>query len=70
MKKYNVQNMERHTKDRKQAIARLEGLFWDEYTNDELIIKLMPLVERIATKFSTTEQASGPGEASGSSFSI
>lgn len=59
MKKYNVQNMERHSKDRKQAIARLEGLFWDEYTNEELIIKLMPLVERVAMKFSTTEQASG-----------
>lgn len=59
MKKYNIKNMERHSKDRKQAIARLEGLFWDEYTNDELIIKLMPLVERVAMKFSTTEQASG-----------
>lgn len=59
MKKYSIQNHERHIKDRKQAIARLEGLFWDEYSNEELIHKLMPLVERIALKFSTTEQASG-----------
>jgi len=36
-----------------------EGLFWDEYTRDELIIKFMPLVENLARKFSTTQQASG-----------
>ena len=32
---------------------------WDEYTRDELIIKFMPLVENLARKFSTTQQASG-----------
>ena len=36
-----------------------EGLFWDEYTRDELIIKFMPLVENLARKFSTSQQASG-----------
>jgi len=36
-----------------------EGLFWDEYTRDELIVKFMPLVENLARKFSTTQQASG-----------
>ncbi len=32
---------------------------WDEYTRDELIIKFMPLVENIARKFATSQQASG-----------
>jgi RNA polymerase sigma factor (sigma-70 family) len=36
-----------------------EGKFWDEYTRDELIIKFMPLVENLARKFSTSDQASG-----------
>jgi RNA polymerase sigma factor (sigma-70 family) len=33
--------------------------FYDYYTRDELIIKFLPLVENIARKFSTTQQASG-----------
>jgi RNA polymerase sigma factor (sigma-70 family) len=36
-----------------------ENKFYDYYTRDELIIKFMPLVENIARKFSTTQQASG-----------
>ena len=31
----------------------------DEYTRNELVIKFMPLVENLARKFSTTQQASG-----------
>ena len=59
MKKYNVQNYIRYKDDVKQSVNRLEGLFWDEYTRDELIIKFIPLVENIARKFSTSDQASG-----------
>ena len=59
MKKYNVQNYVRYKKDVKTSIANLEGKFWDEYTKDELIIKFMPLVENLARKFSTSDQASG-----------
>ena len=59
MKKYNVQNYIRYKDDVKQSVNRLEGLFWDEYTRDELIIKFLPLVENIARKFSTSDQASG-----------
>ena len=59
MKKYNVQNYIRYKEDLKKCIGRLEGKFWDEYTKDELIIKFMPLVENIARKFSTSQQASG-----------
>eukprot|EP00487_Bulimina_marginata_P002148 TRINITY_DN15030_c0_g1_i1.p1 TRINITY_DN15030_c0_g1~~TRINITY_DN15030_c0_g1_i1.p1 ORF type:complete len:117 (-),score=7.66 TRINITY_DN15030_c0_g1_i1:185-505(-) len=57
MKKYNVQNYIRYKEDLKASMP--EGLFWDEYTRDELIIKCMPLVENLARKFSTTQQASG-----------
>ena len=59
MKKYNVQNYVRYKNDVKTSIANLEGKMWDEYTRDELIIKFMPLVENLARKFSTTQQASG-----------
>lgn len=59
MKKYNVQNYIRYKDDVKQSINRLEGLFWDEYTRDELIVKFLPLVESLARKFSTSDQASG-----------
>jgi DNA-directed RNA polymerase specialized sigma subunit len=59
MKKYNVQNYIKYKEDLKKSILNLEGKFWDEYTRDELIVKFLPLVENIARKFSTTQQASG-----------
>jgi RNA polymerase sigma factor (sigma-70 family) len=59
MKKYHVQNYIRYKNDVKAAIARLEGKMWDEYTRDELIVKFMPLVENLARKFATSQQASG-----------
>ena len=59
MKKYNIQNYVRYKGDVKRAVARLEGKMWDEYTRKELTIKFLPLVENIARKFSTSQQASG-----------
>ena len=59
MKKYNIQNYIRYKDDIKTSILNLEGKMWDEYTRDELIVKFMPLVENLARKFSTTQQASG-----------
>ncbi len=59
MKKYNVQNYIKYKEDVKKSILCLEGKFWDEYTRDELIVKFLPLVENLARKFSTTQQASG-----------
>jgi len=59
MKKYNIQNYIRYKDDVKRAVARLEGRMWDEYTRKELTIKFLPLVENIARKFSTSQQASG-----------
>ena len=57
MKKYNVQNYIRYKNDIKKSMP--EEKFYDYYTRDELIIKFMPLVENLARKFSTTQQASG-----------
>jgi RNA polymerase sigma factor (sigma-70 family) len=59
MKKYNIQNYIRYKEDVKTSIANLEGLMWDEYSKDELIVKFLPLVENLARKFSTSDQASG-----------
>ena len=59
MKKYNIQNYVRYKEDVKTSIANIEGLMWDEYSRDELIIKFLPLVENLARKFSTSDQASG-----------
>ncbi len=57
MKKYNVDNYVRYKEDVKASMP--EEKFYDYYTRDEMIIKFMPLVENLARKFSTTQQASG-----------
>ena len=59
MKKYNIQNYIRYKNDVKQAVARLDNKPWEEYDRSELMIKFLPLVENIARKFSTSQQASG-----------
>jgi RNA polymerase sigma factor (sigma-70 family) len=57
MKKYNVQNYIRYKEDLKKSMP--DDKFYDYYTRDELIVKFLPLVENLARKFSTTQQASG-----------
>jgi RNA polymerase sigma factor (sigma-70 family) len=59
MKKYNIQNYIRYKNDVAAAVARLKGKMWDEYTREELTTKFLPLVENIARKFATSQQASG-----------
>jgi len=59
MKHYNIQNYIRYKEDLKSTLGRLEAKMWNEYTRDELIIKFMPLVENLARKFATSQQASG-----------
>ena len=59
MKKYHVPNYIRYKNDVKASIERLPVLPFDEYTREELIVKFLPLVENIARKFSTSQQASG-----------
>ena len=57
MKKYNVQNYVRYKDDLKKSMP--DSKSYDNYTRKEMIIKFMPLVENLARKFSTTQQASG-----------
>tara|TARA_Y100001963_G_scaffold41409_1_gene57994 strand:- start:50 stop:805 length:756 start_codon:yes stop_codon:yes gene_type:complete len=59
MKSYNIQNYIRYKNDIAQAIKRLPNLPLNDYTREELTTKFLPLVENIARKFSTTQQASG-----------
>ena len=59
MKHYNIQNYIRYKKDLETTLNRLEDKAWSEYSRDELIVKFMPLVENLARKFATSQQASG-----------
>jgi len=57
MRKYNVENYIRYKKDLKKSMPKDKS--WNDYNRDELIIKFLPLVENLAKKFSTAQQASG-----------
>ena len=59
MKHYNIQNYIRYKNDLDITLKRLEKKDWKDYTRDELITVFMPLVENIARKFATSQQASG-----------
>ena len=59
MKKYNVQNYVRYKKDTEENIKRIPYKKWVDYTRNELIVLFTPLVENLARKFSTSQQASG-----------
>ena len=60
MKSYNVQNYIRYKKDLEQSYKRLkQGYDYQDYTRDQLVVLFMPLVENIARKFATSQQASG-----------
>jgi len=58
MKKYNIKNYIRYKEDVKACMPDEEFAYF-ELTRKDLIIKFLPLVENIARKFSTTQQASG-----------
>jgi len=68
MKKYNIQNYIRYKND-VEASMPAEKVYLDEhggehqawpaYSRDELIVRFLPLVENLARKFSTSDQASG-----------
>ena len=59
MKKYNVKNYIRYKEDVKTAIAAIPIKDYVEYSNKEFKIIFLPLVENIARKFSTAQEASG-----------
>jgi RNA polymerase sigma factor (sigma-70 family) len=59
MKHYNIQNYIRYKKDLEENIKRIPNKEFSKYTRDELIITFLPLVENLARKFATSQQASG-----------
>ena len=60
MKNYNIQNYIRYKKDVETSYKRLKQAHdYRDYNNEELTILFMPLVENLARKFSTSQQASG-----------
>ena len=59
MKHYNIQNYIRYKNDLEANLKRIQKKEYIEYTRDELIITFLPLVENIARKFATSQQASG-----------
>ena len=59
MKHYNIQNYIRYKNDLEQTLKRLETKDWHNYSRNELIVVFMPLVENVARKFATSQQASG-----------
>ena len=59
MKHYNIQNYIRYKKDLENTIKRIELKDFHEYTRDELVVTFLPLVENLARKFATSQQASG-----------
>ena len=58
MKKYNVKNYVRYKNDLNDSMPEDKPTY-NLYTRDELIIKFLPLVENMAHKFATSQQASG-----------
>ena len=60
MKHYNIQNYIRYKNDLEQSYKRLKQAYdYKDYNRNELILLFMPLVENIARKFATSQQASG-----------
>ena len=59
MKHYNIQNYIRYKSDLEVTLKRLNRKDWQEYTRNELVTVFLPLVENIARKFATSQQASG-----------
>jgi len=58
MKNYNVSNYIKYKQDLNRSMPD-EDKDYATLTRDELIVKFLPLVENLARKFSTSQQASG-----------
>jgi RNA polymerase sigma factor (sigma-70 family) len=59
MKHYNIQNYIRYKNDVEETIKRISHKNFHEYTRNELVTTFLPLVENLARKFATSQQASG-----------
>jgi len=59
LKKYNVKNYIRYKEDLKRTITKIPIRDFIDYSNDELKVIFLPLVENVSRKFSTAQEASG-----------
>jgi len=59
MKSYNIQNYIRYKEDVKETLKSIPLTAFSMHERNDLIALFLPLVENIAKKFSTTQQASG-----------
>ena len=59
MRSYSIKNYIRYKEDLTRAIKAISHKPWNEYTRRELIVKFLPLVENLARKFPSGQQASG-----------
>jgi|TARA_R100001530_G_scaffold91599_1_gene63661 RNA polymerase sigma factor (sigma-70 family) len=62
MRKYNIANYVRYKKEVEEAVKRVRKPINGDYThltNEEIVINFLPLVETLARKQSTSDQASG-----------
>ena len=59
MKKYNVKNYVRYKEDVKRVIESVKQKRFVDYNPEELKVIFLPLVENIARKFATSQEASG-----------
>jgi RNA polymerase sigma factor (sigma-70 family) len=59
MKHYNINNYIRYKNDVEITIKRISKKQFHEYTRNELVTTFLPLVENLARKFATSQQASG-----------
>jgi len=59
MRSYSIKNYIRYKEDLTRAIKAIPYKPWNEYTRRELIVKFLPLVENLARKFPSGQQASG-----------
>ena len=58
MKHYNIQNYIRYKEDLEATLKRIPKKEFVDYTRDEMVTVFMPLVENLARKFATSQQAS------------
>jgi DNA-directed RNA polymerase specialized sigma subunit len=59
MKKYNISNYVRYKEDVKRCIQAIKSKRFVDYKPEELKVIFLPLVENIARKFATAQEASG-----------
>mgnify|MGYP006408858835 CR=1 FL=1 len=59
MRSYSIPNYIRYKESLNIKLKKLPNKPYSEYTKDELIIKFLPLVENLARKFPSGQQASG-----------